>query len=41
MPNDLVADEIIPDLVPDELPTDGIPVAEEQEDDDEPIVVTP
>jgi hypothetical protein len=40
MAADIVTGEIIHDLVTDELPTDGIPVAEEIEEDDEPIVVT-
>jgi hypothetical protein len=37
MANDLVSPEVT-DLVPDELPTDGIPVAEDI--DDEPIIIT-
>jgi hypothetical protein len=36
MENDLIKPEV-QDLVPDELPTDGVPVADN--DDDEPIVV--
>ena len=40
MANDLVSVESVNDLAPDELPTDGIPAAEEIEEDDEPIVVT-
>jgi hypothetical protein len=39
MASDLVKVEVNDDFVPDELPTDGIPVAEEIEEDDEPIVV--
>jgi len=39
MQQDLVSEEVITDLIEDELPTDGIPVAEEIEEDDEPIVV--
>ena len=39
MAADLVTGEVIHDLATDELPTDGIPVAEEIEEDDEPIVV--
>lgn len=38
MQQDLVSEEVH-DLVPDELPTDGIPVAENNEEDDEPIIV--
>ena len=40
MAADIVTGEFIHDLVTDELPPDGIPVAEEIEEDDEPIVVT-
>ena len=39
MAADIVTGEVIHDLAPDELPTDGIPVAEEIQEDDEPIVV--
>jgi hypothetical protein len=38
MQADMIADESVIDLVADELPTDGIPVAEEA--DDEPIIVS-
>jgi GTPase SAR1 family protein len=39
MAADLVSAEPVIELIPDELPTDGIPVAEVTEIDDEPIVV--
>lgn len=42
MAHDLILDDKVTDLVADELPTDGIPVAEDiEDDDDEPIVVSP
>lgn len=40
MENDLVSPEPEVELVADDLPADGIPVADNNEEDDEPIVVT-
>lgn len=40
MENDIVSPEPEVELVADDLPADGIPVADNNEEDDEPIVVT-
>ncbi len=40
MEQDLINPEPNPELVADEMPADGIPVADNTEEDDEPIIIT-